>query len=83
MPIFYFHVENGHRALDEDGTDLADVAAARLEGARVLGDLLQDRPSELFETGNLRLRVADQSGLDLFVLDLSATAAPAGFTGGR
>jgi hypothetical protein len=65
MPRFYFHVFNDEIALDEEGTELVDLAAARehaVEGARSLvcesihhGHLNLDHRIEITDEKNARL----------------------------
>jgi hypothetical protein len=78
MAKFFFHTEGGRSINDEEGAELETVAAARVEGVRVLGDILRESPEEVLATGHLRLTVTDAAGLVYFALDLSATDAAAG-----
>lgn len=78
MARFFFHTEDGRPILDDEGTELATLAEARVEAVRVLGDLLRETPEEILATGALRLTVTDAKGLIYFALDLSATDAAAG-----
>lgn len=77
MPRFYFHSEDGRRFPDEVGTDLADVDAVRVEAVRVMADILKGNAEEFWNTRAWRLTVADENGLTLLMLDVSATLAPA------
>ncbi|MGH6910293.1 MAG: DUF6894 family protein [Phenylobacterium sp.] len=78
MAQFYFHTEDGRSVSDDEGTDLATLADARVEAVRVLGDILRENPDEVLATGQLRLTVTNAAGLIYFALDLSATDAAAG-----
>jgi hypothetical protein len=78
MPRFYFHTEDGGVQPDEDGVDVISMADARRQAVRMLGELLQEQPERFLEDGGLKLTVTDERGLVLFVLDASATDAPAG-----
>ena len=78
MARYFFHSEDGRRISDEEGTELATLAAARIEAVRVLGDLLKEDPGHVLATGGLQLTVTDEAGLIYFALDLSATDAAAG-----
>jgi hypothetical protein len=80
MPRFYFHTEDGVRIDDDEGADLPSLADARREGARVLGEMLRERPDAFWADGGLSLTVTDESGLTLFTLEVSATHSAA--TGG-
>jgi hypothetical protein len=74
---FFFHSEDGVSFHDDEGTLLPDVAAARIEAARVLGQLVNERPGDVWQDDLFRLVVTDDLGAILFVLDLTALDAPA------
>jgi hypothetical protein len=76
MPRFFFHVEEGRRLPDEEGTDLADYRAARNEGVAVLGQMVQEDPEAFWKSGSFKLTITDAAGLDLCVLDLSVVVSP-------
>jgi hypothetical protein len=78
MPRFHFHTEDGCVYPDEEGIELATVTEARRQAARMLGEMLKEQPDKFWEDGGLKLTVTDHRGLVLFVLDASATVAPAG-----
>ena len=77
MPRFYFHTEDGRRLLDREGVDLPDLDAARRQAVRALGEILKDRSDEFWADGALRMSVCDEDGLTLFILEATATTAPA------
>ncbi|MDB5426484.1 MAG: hypothetical protein JWR47_3116 [Phenylobacterium sp.] len=83
MPRYFFHTEDGRRFPDEEGTELADAAAARDEAAAIFGELLKERPQDLWRGGGLRLTVTDETGLILYVLDMNAVASPSASAAGR
>ncbi|OWK32312.1 DUF6894 family protein [Sphingomonas mucosissima] len=75
---YFFHLSDGSRVPDEVGTELPDDAAARLHAVKYAGDVLQREPA-LLEDEDIRVEVADQSGLVLFtVIVLVVTAAVTG-----
>jgi hypothetical protein len=76
VPRYYFHTDNSHSLRDRDGVELADVEAARHEAVRALGEILKERVDEFWHDGTLRMCVADADGLTLFLVEVSATAAP-------
>lgn len=82
MPIYHFHIEDGGRHPDREGSDLPDDEAARLQGARLLGELLKEQPEVFWQDQCLRLTVADASQLTLFVLEVTATASPVAYASG-
>ena len=77
MPRFYFHTEDGRPLRDRDGVSLPDLAAARLEAVRALGEILKERSDDFWNERMLRMSVTDQSGLTLFLVEVSAMDSPA------
>lgn len=77
MPRYFFHVDNGVIARDEEGMDLPDHRAARLQSVQMLGEMLQDHAEEFWDDHSLKLIATNASGLIFFVLDLSGIEAPA------
>lgn len=76
MPRYYFHTQDGSVEIDDDGEDLADFAAAKLEAVRLFGGIIRDQPEDFWSTKSLKLMVTDQEGVLLFALDLSAVESP-------
>jgi hypothetical protein len=73
MPRYFFNTVDGRRYPDEDGTELADMEAVRREAALVIGELLKEQPSELWDTGRLKLEVVDEHGETVLVVEVSLT----------
>ena len=71
MPRYFFHSEDGQLDFDEDGTELADSATARLEGVRFAGSLLKDRAQALWEATDWRLIITDESKTILFTIEVT------------
>ena len=46
MPRYFFHLNDGHTALDAEGTELADLNAARQEAVRFSGEVLREGPGD-------------------------------------
>jgi hypothetical protein len=42
MPRYFFNLKDGHTSLDEEGTELADIHAARREAVTFAGQTLRD-----------------------------------------
>ena len=72
MPHYYFHVEDHQRYIDEDGVELADLAAARIEAVRVSSDMLKDHAAEFWRLGEWRVVVTDSEDKILFALRFEA-----------
>jgi hypothetical protein len=77
MPRYFFHTEDGDSYRDDDGLELPDITAAKIEAVRHMGELLRDRAVGFWDDHALKLVVTDQAGQVLFSLDLSAVEAPA------
>lgn len=79
MPRFHFHLEDRP---DEEGRDLASVAAAKCEAVKIAGKLICDSAAEFWDTARLLMTVTDDRGLSLFTrlrrdgVTFSANAAP-------
>ena len=77
MPIFFFDVDDGdEHTRDKLGVELADLAAARREATLLAGELLRDRPDDLWDSQAWKMTVEDEHGRHLFAIDIAATAAP-------
>jgi hypothetical protein len=76
VPRFYFHLDDGGSFHDEEGAELATVAAARDEALRFLGHSLADKPGDFWARGQWRLSIADEAGATLFTVEVSAADAP-------
>jgi hypothetical protein len=75
MPRYFFSTVNGDVHRDTDGTDLPSLGDARIEGARLIGLILQDRPQGFWEAGDLKLTVSNDRGLALFTIVVAAIDA--------
>jgi hypothetical protein len=72
MPMYYFHLSNDKNVLDVDGTDLADVAAARSHAFGVARELTFQSEGLLDQDwSRWRMVVHDDGGIELFSLPLS------------
>jgi hypothetical protein len=76
MPRYYFHLKDGRASLDAEGTELADIAAARNEAVKLSGAILRDGGGKtLWDGETWRLWVTDQpdgKGKTFFTLNFSA-----------
>ena len=62
MPRYFFHVADGADFPDREGTILGDVATARSEAITTAGELLKDRGSTFWGSGEWRMTVVDEAG---------------------
>ena len=68
MGKYYFEVETREGVfLDADGLELADLEAARSEGARILGELVRDTLPGA-EKAVVRMTVRDDQNIEPFLL---------------
>ena len=68
MPRYFFATADGTRETDHIGTQLANIAAARVEAIRYAGDVLSDQPGMLWDGEDFRVEVSDETGLVLFTV---------------
>ena len=76
MPLFYFHVEDDRTVLDQEGTELPDLEAARREAITTAGEMLRNGSAIVVWGGKpWRMWVTDApggGGKPLFTLRFSA-----------
>lgn len=75
MPRFFFHSHNSGR--DVTGSDVANMAEAKVEAVRYLGKLLCDSADDFWVSGDFEMSVTDEAGLILFTMRIVGTEAPA------
>jgi hypothetical protein len=76
VPRYFFHVADGDDFVDLQGTELANLEAARREAVRLAGALLSDKPELFWASSEWVMRVTDAKNLTLFQLTLFASGAP-------
>jgi hypothetical protein len=76
VPRYHFHVKDGKDFPDLQGTELADLDAARAEALRFTGALLGDADKGFWDGAAWAMSVTDSTGLALFQLNFFATEAP-------
>jgi hypothetical protein len=75
MPMYYFHLSNDQKVPDIDGTDLADLAAARSHAFGVARELMSESQGMLDHDWSLwRMSVHDSGGTELFSFSFSDLA---------
>ena len=71
MPLFFFHLRDDKTLADIDGTDLADVSAARAHAAGVARELMFNSTGLLHqEWSDWTMSVQDDAGTELFSFPL-------------
>jgi hypothetical protein len=73
MPRYYFHVYDGISSVDAEGTELADIAAARRDAVKLMGRIMLDDAQAAWNADDWRLDVTDEHGLTLFSLLFAVT----------
>ena len=76
MPRFFFHVTNGARELDREGTELPSFEAARSQAVMFGATVLQHQPDLVLDSGSWRVEVTDETGCHLFVIAMLAMSSP-------
>ena len=76
MPLYFFNVHDGADLIDEEGSELPDIAAAKLMAIKLAGAMLQDEAERFCNREQWQLDLADASGLTLFSLTCFGTDAP-------
>jgi hypothetical protein len=72
MPRYFYHTEDGSLLSDEEGSEVADDAAARGEASRLFGQLLIDEPAYMLQHKRLHVFVNNAAGERIW--DLVATS---------
>jgi hypothetical protein len=77
VPRFFFHHTDGVFDPDDEGTELADLATARIEAIRYAAETIKDRPEEVWTGRNFRVEVSDEEGMLLCTVVILGFDAPA------
>ena len=77
MPIYHFNVEDGQIPIPCDGAELKNLAAAKCEAVRMMGQLVCDADETFWDHAGWRMVVSDKTGLTLFELFIVGTEAAA------
>ena len=76
MPLYFFHTADGGRDFDHEGVDLPNADAAHLEAIQHAGETLRHHPQELWNHGQWRIEVSDETGSLIFTVLTIAIEAP-------
>jgi uncharacterized protein DUF6894 len=72
MPTYYFNLNDGDTVVDTDGTDLADVGAARIHATGVARELTANGGGILQQSwSGWTMSVQDEHRTELFSLTMS------------
>jgi hypothetical protein len=74
MPRYFFNIHDGKNVVDREGTELADLAEARLSAVELAGRSIAEIGDAFWtQDHDWRLEVLDASGKLLFTLNFSAS----------
>jgi hypothetical protein len=79
MPVYNINIRTESHIADTVRVDREDHAGLRLELASFVGELLKDHAGQIWVDEDWQIDVSDESGLILYVMQISAlkTAATA------
>jgi len=76
MARYFFHIEDGIIAQDEDGIELETLTDAKCEAVKLAGQHICDAAGTFWDKKEWRLTATDGNGLTLFALEFIGTEAP-------
>lgn len=77
MPRYFFHIDDGLSARDDEGTELRDLAVAKCEAVKLAGQLICDTAGGFWDRQEWKLTATNEEGLTLFCLHFVGIEAPA------
>ena len=77
MPRYFFDIRDGEDLTDLDGSEHADLNAARLEAIRYSGEVLREMPERFWNAEEWIMTVSDANRVGLFTLKFLAAPVPA------
>jgi hypothetical protein len=78
MPRYFFHLEHVRVVKDKEGSEHADLEAAKLHAVKALASALAEEPDAFWGADVFAMKVTNPEGLVLFGIEAVATMAPAG-----
>ncbi|HEX8192036.1 MAG TPA: hypothetical protein VF552_03985 [Allosphingosinicella sp.] len=76
MTRYFFHIEDGHAAQDDEGIEFATLAEAKCEAVKLAGQHICDAAGTFWDTQEWLLTTTDETGLTLFALQFTGNEAP-------
>jgi hypothetical protein len=83
MPMYHFNIRDGGYFPDLDGSELANIEAAKERAVEMAGQLLKDNAKDFWRSEQWELEVMDPTGLLLFQITLLGSVSAAGLVAGR
>ena len=71
---YFFQLSDGQVLTDDEGSDFADLDAAKVEAAKIAGEWLRDNAHEFAEDGALLIEVMDERRAVLATVTVEASA---------
>jgi hypothetical protein len=71
---YYFQLSDGQLLTDDEGSDFANLDAAKVEAAKIAGEWLRDNAHEFAEDGALLVEVLDERRSVLATIAVEASA---------
>ena len=72
MPRYFFHILHHSSEPDDEGSELADIDAARAAAVQLCGEMIQEIGVSFWQAPRWQMRVTDQDQQLLFTLTFSA-----------
>jgi len=77
MDRYFFHTEDADRHTDQRGVELSGWAEAQAEAVNVAAEMLRRAKGGFCQHPYWKLKVTDDTGLDLLVIEVNAVFSPA------
>jgi hypothetical protein len=73
MPRYYFHIALGAKTIrDEEGTELADIDAARSEALQDARAIMSEAIRQGYDVSGRSIRIADEAGKIILVVPFAS-----------
>lgn len=76
MPRYFFDIKDGRDIPDLEGSEHADLNAARLEAVRYSGEVLREMPEQFWHAEEWKMTVLDAKRAPIFLLTFCAKPLP-------
>jgi hypothetical protein len=72
MPRYFFHVIDGKKFIDKEGSEHSSLRQARIEAIKLAGAILKDEGDQFWNGEQWHMNVTDASGQSVLKLRFSA-----------
>jgi hypothetical protein len=76
MPRYFFDIVDGEDLPDVNGSEHADLVAARIESIRYSGEVLREMPERFWNAEEWTMTVSDARRVPIFTLKFFAEQVP-------